>query len=172
MGLSESVIKGRRVSAEMVHLGLETGLLDDGHLVGTAGPDRVLQHQQTTDRARTHTDQSARIHVPQRLYEEDLVKREAGGPGTEGAGGQNSPPGPRRYTATSPLASPAKREPPECLRLRTGPPPGVSRTSRFWTAVSTLPYTWMLQRQEPLWLGTEEHLSTSAGLCRHVRIRR
>lgn len=47
---------------------MKTGLLDDGDLVGTAGPHRVLKPQQTRYWLRTQTQQSARVHVPQTLY--------------------------------------------------------------------------------------------------------
>lgn len=56
---------------------MKTGLLDDGHLVGTAGPHRVLESQQTRDRVRTQAQQSEGVHVPQTLYK----KRSSQAPG-------------------------------------------------------------------------------------------
>lgn len=67
------------------------------------------------------------------------------------------------YTATLPLASPAKRKDSECLRQKTGQLSGFVQVSRHWTAVSTLLYTWMLGTQgdkQLAWLSPNIQLPT------------
>lgn len=60
----------------LLHLSMKAGLLEDGDLVGTAGPHRVLESQQTKNWLRSQTQQSARVHVPQTLCKKPSVRRE------------------------------------------------------------------------------------------------
>lgn len=139
---------------------MEAGSLDNTDPVGTGGPHSVFKRQQTADRLRAQRHQSTRVLVPQSFWEGEwsVVRHLFWSICSSDYSssvtwmwmilvGEHLPPLLLWYTATLPLASPAKRKDSECLRQSTGQLSGFTMVSRHWTAVFMLLYTWMLGKQ-------------------------